>query len=385
MKPLLLSVRHPPIDSSPTIRIADLESEKKASGLDVVDFSAGRAIEHTPAYIVEAATSALNSGDTHQTMARGKLEFRKACAIKLARENGISADPNTEVIATLGCKQGLFLALMATLNSGDEVVVEDPGFVSYSPEIRYCGGIPVPVPMRWTKQDLEKKVTSRTRAILLCSPHNPTGIVHSREELSDIASVAEKNNLLVYADETYERTTWENNKHISIASLPGMRERTVTLMGLTKSFSMGGWRIGFNFASEPIIEAMLIVQQHLVTCATSFVQAGATAAYAQEPPKDLKTLWHDWEKRCRHASTIINNIPSISCAMPEGGFYAWVDVSELGEPSSVLSTRLLQNDLVAVVPGTAFGSSGEGFIRITCVRPWDELDKGLSRLKSALC
>ena len=385
MKPLLLSVRHPPIDSSPTIRIADLVSEKKASGLDVVDFSAGRATEHTPAYIVEAATSALNSGDTHQTMARGKLEFRKACAIKLARENGISADPDTEVIATLGCKQGLFLALMATLNPGDEVVVEDPGFVSYSPEIQYCGGTPVPVPMRWTKQDLEKKVTSRTRAILLCSPHNPTGIVHSREELSDIASVAEKNNLLVYADETYERTTWENNKHISIASLPGMRERTVTLMGLTKSFSMGGWRIGFNFASKPIIEAMLIVQQHLVTCATSFVQAGATAAYAQEPTKDLKALWHDWEKRCRHTSTIINNIPSISCAMPEGGFYAWVDVSKLGEPSSVISTRLLQNDLVAVVPGTAFGSSGEGFIRITCVRPWDELDKGLSRLKSALC
>ena len=245
-----IAARSQGIPPSATVRIADVVSDMRRRGIDIVDFSAGRAAEHTPAYVIEAATRAMQKGDTHQTPAQGKPEFRKACAQKLARDNGIEADPERELIATLGCKQGLFLGLQATLDPGDEVLVEDPGFVSYQPEIQYCGGRAVAVPLPWTVEALMEKRTSKTRGLVLCSPQNPTGVVHRREDLEAIAGFAKEHDLLVYSDETYERLTWDGHEHLSIASLSGMRERTVTLMGLTKSFSMGGWRVGFALAPE---------------------------------------------------------------------------------------------------------------------------------------
>jgi aspartate/methionine/tyrosine aminotransferase len=365
----------------------------KRSGVDVVDLSAGRASEPTPSYVVRAATEAMLAGDTHQTQARGKLAFREACAIKLRRDNGVEADPETEILATLGCKQGLFLALLATLDAGDEVLVEDPGFVSYEPAIRYCGGVAVPVPLtaanrfRFGKESLAGRVTARTKGIILCSPHNPTGVVHTDEDLEAVASVARSEGLLVYADETYERLTWGGRRHRSIATLDGMRDRTVTLMGLTKSFCMGGWRVGFALAPPPILEAMLKAQQHLVTCASSFAQTAGAAAYREEARDEVKALWRAWERRARHVTGTLDALPRISCPMPEGAFYAWVDVRQAGdsgESSEALASRLLHEHHVAVVPGSAFGPSGEGYLRVTCARDDDELEKGLTRLKSAL-
>ena len=380
-----IAARSREIPTSATVRIADVVSDMKRRGIDVVDFSAGRAAEHTPAYVIEAASRAMHDGDTHQTPAQGKPEFRKACARKLARDNGIEADPERELIATLGCKQGLFLGFQATLDPGDEVLVEDPGFVSYQPEIQYCGGRAVAVPIPWTAEALMEKLTPKTCGLVLCSPQNPTGVVHRRENLEAIAGFAKEHDLLVYSDETYERLTWDGHEYISIASLPGMRERTVALMGLTKSFSMGGWRVGFALAPEPILDVMITVQQHLVTCAGSFVQTGAVAAYAEPPRADVRALWADWEKRCRRATEALDAIPGVHCSMPEGAFYAWADVSVLGEPSETLAGRWLDELHVAVVPGSAFGPHGEGYVRITCVRSWEELEKGLSRLRSALC
>ena len=308
-----IAARSREIPTSATVRIADVVSDMKRRGIDVVDFSAGRAAEHTPAYVVEAASRAMHDGDTHQTPARGKPEFRKACARKLARDNGIEADPERELMATLGCKQGLFLGLQATLDPGDEVLVEDPGFVSYQPEIQYSGGRAVAVPLPWTTEALKEKLTPKTRGLVLCSPQNPTGLVHQRKDLEAIAELAKEHDLLVYSDETYERLTWDGHEHISIAALPGMRERTVTLMGLTKSFSMGGWRVGVALAPEPILDVMVTVQQHLVTCAGSFAQTGAVAAYAEPPREGVRTLWADWEKRCRRAAEALDAIPSVHC------------------------------------------------------------------------
>ncbi len=167
------------IPPSATVAIADAVSGMRQRGIDYIDFSAGRAAEPTPDYIVRAAVDAMTAGETHQTMARGTPDFRAACAAKLARDNAIEADPEHEVIATLGCKQGLFLALMATLDPGDEVLVEDPGFVSYQPEIRYCGGVPVAAPLPWSAELLESRLTPRTRGLLMCSPQNPTGDVQT--------------------------------------------------------------------------------------------------------------------------------------------------------------------------------------------------------------
>ncbi len=380
-----IAARSQEIPPSATVRIADVVSDMRRRGIDIVDFSAGRAAEHTPAYVIEAATRAMQKGDTHQTPAQGKPEFLQACAQKLARDNGIEANPERELIATLGCKQGLFLGLQATLDPGDEVLVEDPGFVSYQPEIQYCGGRAVAVALPWTAEALAEKLTSKTRGLVLCSPQNPTGVVHRREDLEAIAGFAKEHDLLVYSDETYERLTWDGHEHLSIASLPGMRERTVTLMGLTKSFSMGGWRVGFALAPEPILEVMITVQQHLVTCAGSFAQTGAVAAYGEPPREEVRALWVDWEKRCRRAAEALDGIPGVHCSMPEGAFYAWADVRVLGEPSATLADRWLDELHVAVVPGSAFGPHGEGYVRITCVRSWEELEKGLSRLRSALC
>ncbi len=376
--------------TSATVLLADDAAALRRQGIDVIDFSAGRSAEDTPSAIGQVAARALLDGDTHQTMAQGTPEFRHACARKLARENAITADPDTAIIATLGCKHGLLLALLATVDPGDEVIVEDPCFVSYQPTIRFCGGVPVAVPLRresgsrWTSADLEAAITPRIRVILFCSPHNPMGTVHREADLDAIADVASRHDLVVVADETYERLTWNGRRHVSIATRPGMRERTVALMGLTKSFSMGGWRIGFLLAPPRFITAMVALQQHLMTCAGSFTQAGAAKALAAPPSAEVVALWQDWEKRCRFVASELDALPRISCAPPEGGFYAWIDVSALGTPSQSLATRLLEDQRVVLVPGAAFGPNGEGHLRMTCVKSWDDLHRGLSRIKAGL-
>lgn len=375
---------------SATVLIADIAAGMRRQGIDIIDFSAGRAAEHSPYYVNQEAAQALLSGDTHQTMAQGKPEYREACARKLARENGIVADPEKSIIATLGCKQGLTLALMAVVDPGDEVIVEDPCFVSYQPAIRFCGGIPVPVPLRrenhfrWQREELEAAITDRTKAILFCSPHNPTGTVHTEADLDLISEIASKHDLTVISDEIYERVTWGDRRHICIATRPHMKERSITLMGLTKTFSMGGWRIGFIYAPESIISGMVTLQQHLMTCAGSFTQTGATKALSEEPPSEIKELWKDWERRCQFVVSELNRIPNISCDSPEGGFYAWIDITGTEETSEQLAERLLREYHIALVPGPAFGATGEGYLRMTCVRSWDDLREGLLRFKQAL-
>jgi len=375
---------------SATVLIADIAAGMRRQGIDIIDFSAGRAAEHSADYVNQEAAQALLSGDTHQTMAQGKPEYREACARKLARENGIVADPEKSIIATLGCKQGLTLALMAVVDPGDEVIVEDPCFVSYQPTIRFCGGIPVPVPLRrenhfrWQRDELEAAITDRTKAILFCSPHNPTGTVHTEADLDLISEIASKHDLTVISDEIYERVTWGDRRHICIATRPHMKERSITMMGLTKTFSMGGWRIGFIYAPESIISGMVTLQQHLMTCAGSFTQTGAAKALSEEPPSEIKELWKDWERRCQFVVSELNRIPNISCDHPEGGFYAWIDITGTGETSEQLTERLLREYHIALVPGPAFGATGEGYLRMTCVRSWDDLREGLLRFKQAL-
>ncbi len=386
------SISHRVVDTAPsaTVLIADIASQLRRQGARVIDFSAGRAVEHTPKYICEVGSRAILEGDTHQTMAQGKPEYREACVRKLARDNGITADPDANIIATMGCKEGLLLALLATVDQGDEVIVEDPCFVSYQPEIRFAGGVPIPVPLRsanrfrWSAADLESAITTRTRAILICSPQNPTGAVHTPDELEVVARVAKKHDLYVITDETYERLAWNGHEHTCIATLPDMQERTIGLMGVTKAFSMGGWRIGFNYAPEPVTQGMVVLQQHLVTCASSFAQRGAAQAIGDPPPNDVQEMWGDWERRCAFAVEALNGIPELSCEMPEGGFYAWIDVRATHIPDRDLAERLLRDHHVALVPGSAFGPHGDGYLRMTCVKSWDDLREGLSRIRDAV-
>jgi len=373
--------------SSATVGIADKVKSMREAGKTVYDFSAGRAFEPTPIYVSDAAIAAIRAGDTHQTMAKGTTAYRQACAQKLKRENGINADPETEIVGTLGCKQGLTVALLAILNPGEEVIVEDPCFVSYIQTIQYLGGIATPVPLmkenqyRWKETQLEKAITDKTKAIILCSPQNPTGVVHRKEDLEVIADVAIKHNLIVITDEPYERSVFAGRKHICLATLPGMADRTITLMSLTKSFSMGGWRIGFAHASAAIVEQMTKLQQHLITSPNAFVQAGAAVAFGQPPKDEVMKYWKEWEEKVLFFTKELDSITALKCYTPEGGFYGWVDITATGLSSEAFASRLLEEEQAAIIPGDAFGSQGEGYVRITCVKSWEEIKGGLERIK----
>ena len=376
------------IPESSTVRIADVASMLKRRGENVIDFSAGRAAESTPSFICEAAIQAMESGYTHQTPARGIPAYLDACAGKLARDNGLAMDAETEVIATAGCKEGLLLALFAVVDPGDEVIVEDPCFVSYQPEIALCGGTAVSVPLhaandnRWTHRDLAAAVTPRTRAILMCSPNNPLGVVHTRDDLEVLRRIAIENDLIVIVDEIYDAAVWGGRKHLPIAGLPGMRERTIGLMGMTKSYSMGGWRIGYAYAHAGVIAKMIVVQQHIMTCASSIGQHAGIAALSEQGIALMQPIWEDWEQRCMHVADSVNEIPGLSTVRPEGTFYVWVDISRTGLSSMQFASRLLEHHKVAVVPGDGFGTQTDNYIRITCVRSPDDIEEGLRRLSA---
>ncbi len=381
-----VSSRMTAVPQSATVALADKAEALRRKGVRVIDFSAGRAAEATHPDICKAAIEAINSGDTHQTMARGKPEFLTACAEKLKRCNDLELDPARNIIATLGCKQGLMLGLLAAIDPGDEVIIEDPCFVSFGPTVRLSGGVPVPVTLRrskgyrWQMDDLEPAVTPRTRAILFCSPHNPTGTVHTAEDLNVIADVAIRHDLLVIADEIYDAVTWQGRKHIPIASLPGMQARTIGLMGMTKSYSMGGWRIGYAYAGEDMISAMVTLQQHLMTCASSFGQVAAAAALSAEVTGRMAATWLEWQAKCDHVANELDAHQALWVSAPESGFYAWVDISRTGLKSKEFAERLLIEQQVAVVPGITFGASADDFVRVTCVKSWPDVRKGVARV-----
>ncbi len=383
-----ISTRVQNSEPSSTVMIADKARSLREEGKKVFDFSAGRAFEPTPGYVIEGAIDAMRAGDTHQTMAKGTTVYRKACSIKLQRENNITADPEKEIVATMGAKQGLTISLLALINPGDEVIVEDPCFVSYKQTIHYLGGKAVPVPLRpennfrWNKEELESYISPKTKAIILCSPHNPTGVVHTNEDLQEIAGLAVKHNLYVITDEVYERMAWGGREHINMATLPGMKSRTITLMSLTKSFSMGGWRIGFVYAEQAIVRALEKLQQHLITSVNSFVQAGGAIAFGQEPLPEVKAYWTEWQKKVKYFTEALNDIDGLKCSMPEGSFYAWTDISALNISSESFANQLLMKENVAVIHGSSFGKIGENYIRITCVKSWEEINEGLGRIRT---
>jgi aspartate/methionine/tyrosine aminotransferase len=372
---------------SSTVGIADKVTRMREKGEEVFDFSAARAFEPTPGYLIDAAVNAMRSGDTHQTMAKGTSEYRQAIAVKLKRENNIIADPEKEIIATMGVKQGLTISFLALLNPGDEVIVEDPCFPSYKQLIHYLGGKPVPVPLRaknnfrWDKDELESFITPKTKAILLNSPQNPTGTVHNPSDLELIASVATRHDLVVVSDEVYERIPWGGRKHTNICNIGGMKERSITLTSLTKSFSMGGWRIGYIYAPEHFISSLNKLQQHLITSCNSFVQAAAALAFREPPREEVLQFWRDWEEKTKYVANELNSIPGISCPMPEGAFFVWADISKLGISSMEFVERLLDEERVALVHGSSFGDSGEGYFRMTCSKTWDDNRAGLERIK----
>lgn len=377
------------IGPSPIVVLREIAGRMKGEGQDVIDLTIGEPDFDTPQFIVHAAEAAMEAGFTHYVSSRGIGELRQAIAQKLEKENGLHYDPDQEIVVTLGGKQALFSAILATIGEGDEVLILDPSWVSYDPCVRLAGGIPVHVPLSAndnfliTTERLEPHLSKQTSMLILNSPNNPTGRVVTEDELEAVASLAEDADLLVLSDEIYEKLVYDGREHLTIAALPSMRKRTVVVNGFSKAYAMTGWRLGYMAAPAEIVAAVIKVHQHSVTCAASFSQkAGAVALNG--PQDELRAMVAEFQARRDLICRELDSIPGISCPHVEGAFYAFPDISALGLPSNELAERLLLEGGVATIPGIAFGASCDSHLRLCFATSRQELERALEKIRSVV-
>jgi len=384
----MVSDRAENIEPSITLGVDAKAKAMKKQGIDIIGFGAGEPDFDTPQYIKDAAIDALNSGFTKYVPTQGVPELCTAISEKLKNENNIDYSPN-EVIVSAGAKQILYEAVLATVNPGDEVLIPDPWWVSYVPMVQMAQGKPVFIPT--TEEDefklipgsIEEKITDKTKLIIINSPNNPTGAMLSGNDLKKIADLCIENNIIVISDEIYEKLIYDGNEQVSIASFDGMKERTITVNGFSKAYSMTGWRLGYAAAPLKITKAMNKIQAHSVSCATSFVQSAGVAAL-KGGDDEIKKMVSEFKKRRDFLVKRANEIEGVSCITPKGAFYAFVNISEHSNNSVAFSDMLLEKGRVAVVPGAAFGEYGEGFIRLSYATSMENISEGLDRLEGVL-
>lgn len=388
---------------SATIDLGDRIKRLRASGRDVLNLISGAPEFDTPPEIKREAHAAIDEDYRYMTysLSAGLEDLRRVVADKLRGENGIDADPD-EIIVTVGTKEGIALATQACLDPGDEALLLTPGWVTYDALVRLAGAVPVSVPLRkgsgqlLTEADLAARVTPRTRAILLNTPHNPTGRVLGPAELEAIAEIAHRHDLLVLADETLEYLVYTNALHRSIAALPGMAERTLTFNGFSKAFSMAGWRVGYVHGAPALVANMLKVHQHLVTCANVVAQKAATVALGAPEGGPAGTqpgtqpgirfgIRSGLSERRDLVARALDSIPGIRCPVPEAGLFCFPDIAGTGMDDRAFADFCLDEAQVAVLPGSAFGAGGEDHVRIAFGRRSTEaLGEGIQRIRTAL-
>jgi len=345
----------------------------------------------TPAHIIEAATRAMKGGRTRYPDNRGEIVLRQAVAEKLSRENGVTYDPGTEILVTTGATLGIHSALLALLNEDDEVLVPDPIYDAYLSPVLLAGGRVAPVRAQiehgrfvLTAQAIDAAVTSRSKALLLNTPWNPVGTVFRESELRAIADVVTRRNLVLISDEIYEAITYEGCKHVSPSSLSAdLRERTVMLNSLSKTYAMTGWRVGYCAAPAPIVQSMFLSLQQSSRGPATFVQDAAAVALTG-PQDAVEEMRNEYTRRRSLVLSALSGIHHVHVLPPEGGFFAMVDARETGVPSEQLRLRLLNDAGVAVIHGAAYGPGGEGTLRVSFASGGDTLARGLERLRAGL-
>jgi aminotransferase len=353
---------------------------------DVISLGIGEPDFVTPWRIREAAIFALEKGKTGYTSNLGLPRLRESIAAYLSRRYHINYDAKQEVLVTVGVSEALDLALRAIVNPGDEIIFHEPSYVSYSPSIILAGGKPVSVATRAENNfsllaaDLESKITSRTKALVLSFPTNPTGGVLSLEELRSIADVCRQHDLIVLSDEIYCELTYDGVEHVSLASLPGMRERTILLSGCSKSFAMTGFRLGYACAPAPIIEAMMKIHQYAIMCASIMSQEAAIEAL-DHCAREVEEMRNDYQRRRNFVVSRLNEI-GLPCHSPKGTFYVFPDIRPTKRTSLEFCLGLLKEMRVAVVPGSAFGESGEGFARCCFATSLVKLQEAMNRIEA---
>lgn len=351
---------------------------------DTISLGVGEPDYTTPWHIREAAIDSLEKGYTMYTSNSGMMELRREISAYLKRQYGLDYDPETEILVTVGVSEALDLCARSIINPGDELIIPDPSYVSYSACASLPGGIPVSVPtyeknnFALCASDIKGKITPKTKAILFGNPANPTGAVIPHENLVEIAELAKENDLLVLSDEIYSRLVY-NTEHTCIATLDGMKERTVLLGGFSKSYAMTGWRIGYAAGNKDIISAMTKIHQYTIMCAPTMAQNAAIEALknGEEP---MAEMVEDYNHRRQVMVKGFRDI-GFSCFEPKGAFYTFPCIKSTGLSSEEFAEKLLLEEKVAVVPGTAFGSCGEGYIRCCYATSLEEIEEALKRIK----
>ena len=355
---------------------------------DVISLGVGEPDFVTPWTIRESCIYGLEQGRTSYTGNRGLPELLEEIARHKKEQHGLDYDPKTDVLVTVGVSEALDLALRALLSPGDEVLIPEPCYVSYKACTTLAGGVAVPVParieneFRITAEDLEAHVTPRTRVLLIGYPNNPTGAVMRREHLAELADFAETHDLLVISDEIYGDLTYGGEPHVSFASLPGMQERTLLLDGFSKAYAMTGWRIGYALGAPEIIAAMTKIHQYTMLCAPITAQLAAVEALKRgEKYRDKMVAEYDMRR-----GFIYQGLTKLgpSCFEPKGAFYIFPDVSSTGLSSEDFAEKLLMSEHVALVPGTAFGDCGKGYVRCSYATSLDKIDEALARIGNFL-
>jgi aminotransferase len=359
-------------------RFFDLASKEK----DIITLGVGEPDFDTPQGIKEKALSSIGLNRTHYTGNAGLLELREKISKKFKSENKLDMSPD-EVLVTSGSSEGVDLALRAVLDAGDEVLIPDPAYVAYGPLTQLAGGKPVYVStfekngFRLTVDELEKKKTKKTKALLFCSPNNPTGSVLTRTDLAEIVDFVIENDLYVISDEIYEKLIYEG-KHHSIASFDDMAERTITLNGFSKAYAATGWRVGYIGAKGELMDAVYKIHQYCMMCAPTPSQYAMLAAFDESA--SVKEMVRIYNARRQLLVKGLNEIDGISCHMPKGAFYAFPNISGTGLSSEDFAEKLIRDAKVAVVPGSVFGPSGEGFVRCSYSVSTDNISEALKRI-----
>lgn len=355
---------------------------------DVINMGRGDPDLKTPDFIIEEAKKALDEGHTGYTPWAGLPELRKAVADKLKRDNNIEVDPDNEIIITVGAQEAILLAILGVVNPGEEIIVPEPRYTPYDSIIRLAGGVMVPVKTKEENnfevkaEDIEKLITDKTKAILLISPNNPTGAVISKENLQEIAELAKKEDLLVISDELYEKLIYDNTPYHSIASFPGMFERTLTVNGFSKSYSMTGWRVGYVAGPKELISPMLNLKYTTTICTTNVAQRAALAAL-KGPQSCIDEIVETYDERRKATMRRLDKL-GISYVAPKGTFYVFPNIKKFGMSSYDFASTILKNTGVFIFPGTVFGPSGEGYIRISILVPVEKIEEAFDRIEKFL-
>lgn len=354
---------------------------------DAISLGVGEPDFDTPWHIREEGIRSLKAGKTFYTSNAGLMPLRQEISRYIKDRMQLTYDPASEIMVTVGGSEAIDIAFRTVLEPGDEVIIPEPAFVSYVPCVQLAGGVPVTIPLkaenafRLKPRELEAAITPKTKVLLLSYPNNPTGAIMEKEDLEALLGIIEKHDLLVISDEIYSELTY-NSRHVSIASLPGMRKRCVVINGFSKSYAMTGWRLGYALAPKEIMEQMVKLHQFAIMSSPTTSQYAAVSAL-KNGNSDVMEMRLAYDQRRRFLLHEMERL-QIPCFEPRGAFYIFPDISEFGMSSEEFATELLREEKVAVVPGSAFGDCGEGFIRISYAYSIEELKAALARIEAFL-